>query len=222
MNNIIYAFLITIFSGFSTLLGLIPLFFNLNSKIFLKISMFVAAVTMIYVSLTNLLPSAINTLNSYYSYPKIIIFISLSFLLGNVIASLLDKKINISDNKIYKAGIVTGIGLIIHNLLEGIATFVTSSHNILIGLKLAIAITLHNIPEGLSIAMPIYYGSKNKGKALLVTSLAGIAEIIGAFLSYFLLKNILNDITISLLYSLIAGLMLYIALYELLPNITDF
>ena len=89
------------------------------------------------------------------------------------------------------------------------------------GLKLAIAIALHNIPEGLSIAIPIYYGSKNKLKALLITLLAGIAEIIGAILSYFLLKNILNELSLALLYSLIAGIMLYIALYELLPNLKD-
>ena len=184
--------------------------------------MLLASITMIYVSITNLLPSAINTLNNYYSYSKTIIFISLSFILGNLIASLLDKKVNINDNKIYKVGIVTALGLIIHNLLEGIATFITTSHNIVLGLKLAIAIALHNIPEGLSIAIPIYYGSKNKLKALLVTSLAGIAEIIGAILSYFLLKNILNELSLALLYSLIAGIMLYIALYELLPNLKDF
>lgn len=219
--NIIYAFLITIFSGFSTLLGLIPLFFNLTNKLILKVSLLIASITMIYVSLTSLLPSSINTLNSYYSYPKTMILIIISFILGNIISKILDKKINITNNRIYKVGIVASLGLIIHNLLEGIATFITSSNNIILGIKLALAISMHNIPEGLSIAIPIYYGTKRKSKAFIFTLLAGISEIIGALLSYFFLKNIINDITLALLYSLISGIMLYIALYELLPSIKE-
>ncbi len=83
------------------------------------------------------------------------------------------------------------IVLILHNLPEGIATFLSSYHNTSLGIKLSIAIMLHNIPEGISIAVPIYYATKNrKKKAIKATLLSGLSEPVGALLAFVFLKKI--------------------------------
>ena len=110
------------------------------------------------------------------------------------------------------------IAIIMHNLPEGIITFITSYQNPQIGLHLAIAICLHNIPEGIAISLPIYYSTKSKKKAFLFTLIAAISEPLGALLAFLFLKDYITNILIGSLLSLIAGIMTNIAIYELLPE----
>ena len=77
---------------------------------------------------------------------------------------------------------------------------------------------MHNIPEGISISVPIYYSTNNKKKALLYTGVSALSEPFGAFLAYIFLKNIINDLILGILFSLIAGIMLQISFCELLPT----
>ena len=88
------------------------------------------------------------------------------------------------------------IAIILHNVPEGIATFISSSKDISLGISLAIAITLHNIPEGISISIPIYYSTKSKFKALLYTFISGVSEPIGALIAYLFLSKYINDFII--------------------------
>ena len=110
------------------------------------------------------------------------------------------------------------LAIILHNIPEGIATFLTANKDISLGLSLAIAITLHNIPEGISIAIPIYYATKNKSKSLLYTFISALSEPFGALLAFIFLKNIITDNIMGYLLSFIAGIMIHISLCELLPN----
>ncbi len=110
------------------------------------------------------------------------------------------------------------LAIIIHNIPEGIATFITSSSDINLGIKLVVAITFHNIPEGISIALPIYYSTKSKKKAFFYTLLSGISEPFGALITYLFLGPYITNVLIGSLFNLIAGIMFYIALYELLPT----
>ena len=80
------------------------------------------------------------------------------------------------------------IAMIIHNIPEGIATFITTNNDITLGISLAIAIALHNIPEGISIALPIYYSTNKKKKAIFYTLISGISEPFGAILAFLFLK----------------------------------
>ena len=107
------------------------------------------------------------------------------------------------------------IALMIHNIPEGIITFITSSININLGISLSIAIALHNIPEGILVSIPIYYSSNSRLKAFLCTFMSGISEFIGAIIGYLFFKNISTNYIIGFIYSLISGLMLYIAIYEI-------
>lgn len=93
-----------------------------------------------------------------------------------------------------------------------------SNTNSKLGLSLAIAIALHNIPEGISISIPIYYSTKSRGKALLYTLISGLSEPFGALLTYLFLKPFINNLLMGFLLSLIAGIMIQISIYELIPS----
>ena len=110
------------------------------------------------------------------------------------------------------------LAIILHNIPEGIATFLTTNANAKLGITLAIAIALHNIPKGISISVPLYFGTGSKTKAILYTFISGISEFFGSILAYLFLKNIAPDIFINLLYALIAGIMISISIEELILN----
>ena len=97
--------------------------------------------------------------------------------------------------------------LFFHNFLEGIATYSTAVYDIEVGLHFTLAIIMHNIPEGILIAIPIYYSTKNKIKAFKLVLISAIAEPIGAVVSYLLFKNIYTEVFLSYLMIVIAGLM---------------
>ena len=124
----------------------------------------------------------------------------------------------VKDSKLYKIGIFSMLAIILHNIPEGIATFLTTNANAKLGITLAIAIALHNIPEGISISVPLYFGTGSKTKAILYTFISGISEFFGSILAYLFLKNIASDIFINLLYALIAGIMISLSIEELIPN----
>ncbi len=108
--------------------------------------------------------------------------------------------------------------LLLHNLPEGIATFISSYNDLGMGIKLGISIMLHNIPEGISIAVPIYYGTKSKKKALLMTFLSGFAEPIGGLIAFLLLRNIISDVLINVILLIVAGIMITLSIEEILPK----
>ena len=110
------------------------------------------------------------------------------------------------------------LAIILHNIPEGIATFMTISTNIKIGLSLSIAIALHNIPEGISISMPIYSSTKSKSKAISYTFISALSEPFGAIIAFLFLKDIMNNLLMGMLLAMIAGIMLHISFYELLPE----
>ena len=90
--------------------------------------------------------------------------------------------------------------------------------NMSLGISLTIAIALHNIPEGISIAVPIYYSTNSKFKAIFYTFMSGLSELFGAIITYVFLKPFINDFIMGILFSIIAGIMIHIALCELLPT----
>ena len=108
--------------------------------------------------------------------------------------------------------------IILHNIPEGIATFISTTKNTHLGISLTIAIALHNIPEGISISVPIYYSTKSKLKAFLYTLLSALSEPLGALITYLFLYKYINNIILGLLFSIIAGIMINISTQKLLPT----
>lgn len=134
---------------------------------------------------------------------------------------LIDKYLpdnNYQDGYLYRVGMISMIAIILHNVPEGIATFLTSNHDLKLGITLAIALALHNIPEGISVAVPIYYSTGSKIKAFIYTLISGMSEFFGAILASIFLSRFSNDFFMGCLYAIIAGIMMHISIYELLPS----
>ena len=216
-----FPFILTALAGFSTLLGVLPIFFKIkNTKAIISFSSSFAAGIMISISIFDLIPESINYFKSYFN-PVLVIFLTILFIfiginLSYFIDYLIDK-IN-HQNNLYKVGIITMLALILHNIPEGIITYIVSKNNISLGISLCLAITLHNIPEGISIAIPIYYSTKSKIKAFSYTLISALSEIFGAFITWLFLEKYINNFILGILFSLIAGIMLEISINELIPT----
>ena len=225
MNNTILSFLITSLAGFTTLIGIIPCFIKDKYKNYvISSSLAFSSGVMLSMSLLSLIPETIILLNKILT-GYIVFFITLFFIiLGIIISHYTSETVDelISNNKLYKLGIISIIVLVLHNIPEGITTFISSTINTSLGLKLAIAISLHNIPEGIAIAVPIYYSTKNILKALSYTIIAGFSELLGAILAYLFISKYVTTLSLAIILALTAGIMIYISIYELLPNSLEY
>ena len=218
MNNISMAFLLTTIAGFSTMLGTLIIFFKTkNYQNIIVASLSFAAAIMICISVTDLVPESIRMLSNYYNSFITCLFSLLFIIIGIIISMLIDYKIP-NNEKLYKVGIISMLAIIIHNIPEGIVTFIATSSNINLGISLTIAIALHNIPEGIAISIPIYYATKSKRKALLYTFISALSEPFGALITYLFLKDFITIKILGLLFSIIAGIMLQISFCELIPG----
>ncbi|XP_065903339.1 zinc transporter ZupT-like isoform X2 [Dysidea avara] len=130
-----------------------------------------------------------------------------------------DDKQEHSRKSLHKMGLLTCLAIGIHNFPEGIATFVATLSSPSLGAALAIAIAMHNIPEGMCVAMPVYFAATgSKLKALWWSFLSGISEPIGALLGWLIFKELFGSVVYGVLFGLVAGMMVYISLMELLPT----
>lgn len=223
-NSTLYAFILSFIAGISTVIGALIIYFDKNkdNKI-VTVSLSFAAGVMICVSLTDLLPNCFNMILTVSNiFPRLILTL-IFMVIGVIISMLIDKYLpseyESKDNKgLYKIGIISMVAIILHNIPEGIATFITSSNNLKLGITLTLAIALHNIPEGISIAVPIYHSTKNKLKAIMYALLSGMSEVLGSILAYLFLAPFINDHIMAGLYAIIAGIMIHISIYELLPG----
>ena len=216
----ILPFLLCLIAGLSTLLGSLFIYIKGNKNNIIKCALAYASGVMLSVSIFDLIPESIIMLKNpskNTSFFMLTIFITIGLTIPLLIDKILPNKLN-KTNKLYKLGIFTMIAIIIHNIPEGIATYISSETNIKLGISITIAIAMHNIPEGISIAMPVYYATKNKKKAIGLTFLSGMSEPLGAILAFLFLKPIINDTIMGALFAIIAGIMTYISILELLPE----
>ncbi len=114
-------------------------------------------------------------------------------------------------------GILTAIGIAIHNFPEGMAVFAVSLESISVGIPIAIAIAIHNIPEGIAVSVPIYYATGDERKAFGYSFFSGVAEPIGAAIGFLILLPFLTDLVLNLTLAVVGGIMVFISFDELLP-----
>ncbi len=211
------ALTLSLIAGLSTIIGSIFIFFKKNKNVLLNSFAFAAGV-MITVSLIDLIPESFSYLSTYYYPFPALLFVLICFVIGILISSFIDYYIP-ENNPIYKIGIISLIAIIMHNIPEGMATFIASNTDIKLGITLTIAIALHNIPEGITIALPIFYSTKSRKRALLYTTIAGLSEFFGALITCIFLKDYITYKFMGYLLAVIAGIMIQISFYELLPEV---
>lgn len=215
--NIFFAFLLTTIAGLSTVLGCFIIFFKGNKDKIIKFSLTFAASVMILISIFDLIPESYNMFSNIKLFPTLILIL-ISINIGIIISFYIDKYIPLNDN-LYRVGVISMIGIILHNIPEGIATFTSSNTDINLGIRLTIAISLHNIPEGIAIGIPIYYSTNSKIKAFIYTFISGLSEVLGAVITYLFLSKYMNNIILGILFSVIAGLMIYISVFEIFKSL---
>lgn len=212
--NKYYGIIVSSIAGISTLVGYLFIYIKADKNKVISKSLSFASGVMLTLSLVDLIPTSINYLrmdNRSLLYAVLFLFV------GIILCLIINTKIKDND-VLYKTGILSMIGIMIHNIPEGIVTYILSTVDMKLGLIFAIAIILHNIPEGISISVPIYYSKKSKKKAFLYTMISGLSEPLGALLSMIFLYKYISNFLIAILFSLIAGLMSYISIFELMKT----
>jgi zinc transporter, ZIP family len=126
------------------------------------------------------------------------------------------------SDKLERTGVMTALAVAIHNFPEGLVTFLAALQDPALGVAIAIAIALHNVPEGISISVPLFYATGNRRQAFTWSALSGLAEPIGALVGYLLLRPFLTPTLMGVLFGGIAGIMVYISLDELLPTSQEY
>ena len=109
-----------------------------------------------------------------------------------------------------------------HNFPEGLATFISALRDPKLGIAIAVAIAIHNVPEGIAVSIPIFYATGNRKKAFVYSFLSGLAEPVGALVGYAIISSFINDIVFGILFAAVAGIMVFISLDELLPTAREY
>ena len=250
MNGILTALLLTLIAGAATGIGgALVLFKKKISSNFLAGALGLSAGVMIFISLAELLPEAQTEIAATGSIRYGEAYTLLAFFGGMGIIMLIDflipeyenpheasglsleahtPAINIleqagNEKALHRLGLMSALAIAIHNFPEGIATFIGALNDPQMGGGITFAIAIHNIPEGIAVAIPIYYATKSKWKALLLATLSGFSEVIGALLCWAATAIFGVELTgggpiFPLILAAVAGIMIYISLDELLPT----
>ncbi|AOR23680.1 zinc transporter ZupT [Clostridium taeniosporum] len=242
MNDILFAFSLTLFAGLCTGIGSAAAFFakKTNTK-FLSISLGFSAGVMIYVSMIEIFFKAKDALTAQFGIKTGSWLTVISFFGGMLLIGLIDKVIPNGENphdiykiedlnshkansnkKLLRTGLFTAIAIAIHNFPEGLATFISGLQSPSIAVPIAIAIAIHNIPEGIAVSVPVYYATGDKKKAFIYSFLSGLSEPLGAIIGYLILRPFISNALLGIIFGAVAGIMVFISLDELLPSAREY
>lgn len=244
------AFMLTLFAGLATGIGsLMALASKKFSPKFLSAALGISAGVMIYVSFVEIFPKAMESLSSVYGESGGNLATVISFFVGMGIIALIDnlvpsyenphelknvdctqespeceekKKEMQSDKKLMRMGLFSALAIGIHNFPEGMATFMAAVKDPALGIGIAVAVAIHNIPEGIAVSVPVYYATKSRKKAFFYSFLSGFSEPVGAVIGYLLLRHFMGDSAFGMVFAAVAGIMVYISLDELLPTAEEY
>lgn len=246
--KIVVALALTLIAGLSTGAGgLISFIPTRDSRRFLALALGFSAGIMVYVSFAELLSEANLTLTAEMGSRWGALTAALAFFGGIFFIAVIDKLVpenrnpheihSVENNtpaptdtiqeadelRLMKTGLVTALAIIIHNIPEGLATFASSVKNPKVGLVIAAAVAIHNIPEGIAVAIPIYYSTRSKGRALWISLLSGLSEFAGALLGLLIFMPFLESaVLFGVTFAFVAGIMVYISFDELLPAAREY
>lgn len=239
---------LTLFAGLSTGIGSAIAFFAKRTNYrFLSLATGFSAGVMIYVSFTEILGKASENLGEHFGPASGNWWVAGSFFSGIVLMLIIDRLVPAAENPhevrgvgqvaslhrdlppeavtggvshkhLMRMGLFTALAITIHNFPEGLVTFLAALEDPRLGLAIAVAVALHNIPEGISVSVPIYYATGSRRRAFMYSLLSGLAEPLGAVLGFMILRPFLSNALTGGLFAGVAGVMVYISLDELLPT----
>ncbi len=215
MPNLLLAFGLTLFAGLATGIGgLIAFFADRSNYRFLSVATGFSGGVMLYVSFVEILPEGRQLLAMAYSAETANGLAVAAFFGGIGLIALIDNLVPAAENphefpsgeetavvrrasglgtgrvvcgrhaELMRMGLFTALAIGVHNFPEGLVTFLSTLRDPTLGVAIAIAVALHNIPEGITVAVPIYYATGSRAKALVYSLLSGLAEPVGAGIAY--------------------------------------
>jgi ZIP family zinc transporter len=241
-NEILIAFALTLFAGLSTGIGsAIAFFAKRTNTAFLSISLGFSAGVMIYVSFLEIIPKSKLAFLEVTDPVSAAWITTAAFFGGILIIAVIDKFIPSAENpheikmvedmttegaaknqKLMRMGLFTALAIAIHNFPEGLATFTAALTDVNLGIAIAVAIAIHNIPEGIAVSVPIFYATGSRKKAFWHSFLSGLAEPVGALVGFLILMPFLSPMLFGILFAAVAGIMVFISLDELLPAAREY
>jgi zinc transporter, ZIP family len=243
-ENLLFAFGLTLFAGLATGVGSAIAFFTRHTNTrFLSVALGFSAGVMIFISLAELLPEAQEGLAETLGSAQEGAWAALAaFVAGILLIGIIDRLVPSFENphemhkveeiaaveklpqdaRLLRMGYMTAIAIAIHNFPEGLATFAVALHDPALGVSIAVAIAIHNIPEGIAISVPIYYATRSRAKAFFLSFASGLAEPLGAVVGFLILRPFFSETLSYLLFAGVAGIMVYISFDELLPAAREY
>jgi ZIP family zinc transporter len=221
-QRFLFAFLLTLGAGLSTGFGsLLGLLSRRFSPGLLTLSLSFSAGVMLYVSFVEIFPKARLAMANAYGAATGYLLTVLAFFAGMAALALIDRLLpshelpllplredSVDSRALMRTGLFAALAIAIHNFPEGLATFVAALSDSRLGI---------DIPEGLAISAPVYFATGSRRKAFWISFASGLAEPVGALVGYLFLRSLLSDSVLGLIFASVAGAMIYICLDELLP-----
>jgi zinc transporter, ZIP family len=241
--EVMFAFALTLAAGLATGIGGLMAFFTRRTNTrFLSVALGFSAGVMLYVSMVEIYWKAQESLIEGLGAVQGPWIAAAAFFGGFIMIALIDRFIpsaenphdlkmieemaedpqDVEDRKLMRMGVFTAMAVAIHNFPEGLVTFVAAIKDPSLGIAVAIAVAIHNIPEGIAVSVPIYYATGDRNKALLYSFLSGLAEPVGALVGFLLLSRFFGDAFFGGIFALVAGIMVFISLDQLLPAAREY
>ena len=236
-ESILLALGLTLIAGMSTAIGGLLAFFKTAANTrFLSGALGLSAGVMIYVAFMEMIPESLEVLKVEYTDTLANIYMLIAFFGGMGLIALIDFLIPEDENphefhrdekgnkadKLKRTGFMLAIAIGIHNFPEGMATFISALDGMDVAVPIVIAIAIHNIPEGIAVSVPILHATGSRRKALTYTIWTGLAEPIGAIFGIMFLLPFWTPTVSALLLSAVSGIMVFISLDELLPGAEEY
>lgn len=232
------AFVVSLLAGLATAIGgLLAVFTAVQRRSTLAFALAFAAGAMLTISTVEIVPRGYRELSASLGTSAGLAATAGAFVLGGLIVLGIDKALPRSLNpadiaggerslssaerehnvRLMRSGVLVAGIVALHNVPEGLSTFLATLEDPTLGISLAVAVAIHNVPEGIAVAVPILAAASSRSRAFWWATFSGLAEPLGAVLGFLLLSLVIPDELFTLTFGLIAGMMVLISLRELLP-----
>lgn len=227
------ALLLTLLVGLFILIGsYIGLNYKDNKK-FTDFSISIAFGVIVSLILFELLPETFEVLNGEVGIVRTIIVIIILCLIGITALKILDLFVphhehdahhnhkhssdKCHNDHLFHIGIISSVGVIAHNLIEGMSLYLVSSTSLVSGILLCIGIGLHNIPMGLVISSTLTTSNFSKNKTLKISLIVSLATFVGGLVMF--IVGGVSGLVEGILLGLTLGMLIYISIFELFHQI---
>ncbi len=228
--DVLLAFAMCIGAAMATMIGGLTVFTSKEpNPRMLSFGLAFAGGAMVYISLVEIFWKSHAAFSTDYADKTAYTYATIAFFAGIFLIAIIDRLIpnphnkltppeNESKSHLRRIGLLAALAITVHNFPEGMATFFATLDDPVVGSSLAFAIAVHNIPEGISIAIPVFYATNDKKLTLIACSISALAEPVGALIGYLVLAPYLTPFVFGSVFGVIAGAMVFLSLDELLPT----